>query len=56
MCLGTKTMLEILPNLEKLIIGLHCTYEVVNRDLTPLSVVYSGSVLKYASQQAVQPW
>lgn len=49
-------MLEILPNLEMLIIELLCTYEVVNSELTPLSVVYSLSVLKYASQQAAQPW
>ena len=46
----------MLPNLEKLIIGLHYTYVVVNSEQTPFSVVYSLSVLKYASQQAAQPW
>lgn len=32
-------MLKILPNLKKLIIGLHCT------ELTPFTVVYSPSAL-----------
>lgn len=56
LCRGTKTILEILTNLGKLIIGLHCTYETVNHELTPLSVVYSTSVFKYASQQATKSW
>lgn len=54
MCLNT--VLEILPNLEELIIGLFSTYEAVSGELTPLSVVYSLSVLKYASHRAAHPW
>lgn len=45
----------MLPNLDKLIIGLHHSYVFANSKQTPFDVVYSLSVLKYASQQATQP-